>query len=119
MAEEELNNNIIIDSGSSIEIYINPHLVMNIKRSNHEIHLYINMGYKTNQMQGMVPDYVKVCYVDKAIENIFSLTNLVKKYRVTYDSHQYDAFAVHTNRGIIKFSKNKKCYMYSRLHILK
>ena len=66
MALEELNNNIIIDSGSSIELYINPHLVMNIKRSNHVIHLSTNMGYKTDQMQGMVTGYVKVCYVDKA-----------------------------------------------------
>ena len=56
----------------------------------------------------MVPDYGKVWYDYKVIANIFSLTNLVKKYRVTYDSHKDDAFTVHTNRGIIKFKRNKQ-----------
>ena len=40
--------------------------------------------------------------------NIFSLANLVKKYTVAYDSHQDDAFTVHTNRGIIKFRRNEQ-----------
>ena len=59
------------------------------------------------QMQATVPDYSKVWHENKYIANIFSLTNLVKKYRVTYDSHQDDSFTVHTNRGIIKFRRNK------------
>ena len=59
-------------------------------------------------MQAMVLDYDKMWYDDKSIENIFSLTNLVKKYRVTYDSQQDDDFTVHTNIGIIKFIINKK-----------
>ena len=59
-------------------------------------------------MKAMVPYYGKVCYYDKAIEDILSLANLVKKYRVTYESHQYDAFTVHTKRYIIKFRRNKQ-----------
>ena len=59
-------------------------------------------------MQEIVPDYVKVRYEDRDIANIFSLTNLVKKKGVTYESHQYDAFSIHTNRGIIKLSRNKQ-----------
>ena len=59
-------------------------------------------------MNTMVPDYGKVWYDDNLIANIFSLTNLVKKYRFTYDSHQDDAFAVHANRGIIKLRRNKQ-----------
>ena len=65
-------------------------------------------------MQAMVPDYGKVWYDDKAIANIFSLKNLVNKYRVTYDSHQDDVLSVYTNIGIIKFSRNKRaiCLQY-------
>ena len=59
-------------------------------------------------MQEMVPDYGKLCYDDKSVANILSLPNLVNKYRVTYDSHQNDAFTVHTNRGITKFRRNKQ-----------
>ena len=56
----------------------------------------------------MVPDYGKLWYDDKAIANISALTNLVMKYRVTYESHQYNDFDVHTNIGIIKFMRNKQ-----------
>ena len=34
MAEEDLNNDIILDSGSSIDIFSNPHSVMNINKIN-------------------------------------------------------------------------------------
>ena len=59
-------------------------------------------------MYVMVPKYGKVWYDDKSIENILSLTNLVKKYRVTYDSQGDNNFNVNTNRGIIKFIRNKR-----------
>ena len=59
-------------------------------------------------MQAMVSDYGKLWYEDKDIANIFSLTNLVNKYRVTYDSHQDDDFTVHASRGISKFRRNKQ-----------
>ena len=56
----------------------------------------------------MVPDYGKVWYDNKDMENIFSLTNLVKKEIFTYDPHQDDTSTVHTNIGIIKFRRNKQ-----------
>ena len=63
----------------------------------------------------MIPDYGKVWYDDKSIANIFSLTNLVKKYRVSYESHQDDAFTVHTNIGIINSRRNKQGLYFFRL----
>ena len=72
------------------------------------IHLSTNVGYKINQIQAMVPDYDKVCYDDKDIEIILSPTNLVKKYRVTYDSHQDDAFTIYTIIRTIKFRRKKQ-----------
>ena len=86
----------------------NPHLVTDIKISNKVLYLSTNVGPKTNQIQEMVPKYGKVWYVDMDIANIFSLTNLFKKYRVAYDSHQYYAFDIHTNIGIIKYRRNKQ-----------
>ena len=72
------------------------------------IHLSTNLGPKINQIQAMIPDYGRVCYFDNTTENIFSLANLVKKYRVAYDSHKYDVFTAHTNRGKIKSRRNKQ-----------
>ena len=108
MTEEDPKNKIILDSGSSIDIFRNTQLLLDIKRSNQVIHLYNNVVSKTNQMQVLVPYYVKVWYSDEAIENILSLTNLVKKYRVTYDSHQDDDFNVQTNIRIINFKRDKQ-----------
>ena len=48
MAEEYLKNNVILDSGSSIDIFSNHQLVTDIKRSNQIFHLSTNVGYKTN-----------------------------------------------------------------------
>ena len=72
------------------------------------IQLSTNVVSKINKIQEILPDYGKMWYDDKAVANIFSLTNLVNKYRVAYESHQEDAFSVRTNKGIIKFSRNKQ-----------
>ena len=74
---------------------------MNINRINQVIHLYTNVGYKTNQMQTMFPDYGKLWYADKDISNIFLLNNFVNEYRGIYDSHQDDDSTIHTNIGVI------------------
>ena len=65
----------------------------------------------------MVLEYGKVCYDDKGVANIFSLTNLVNKYRLTYNSYKYDDFTAHANIGIIKFRRNRQgiyAHMYYR-----
>ena len=114
--EEELKNNIILESGFSIYIFINPQLVTNINRRNQVIHISTNVGSKINQMQVMFPDYGKVWYVYNAIANIISLTNLVNKYRLTYESHQ-DFFSVKSNIGIIEFRRNKQgMYIFNLIY---
>ena len=116
MAEDDLKNKITLAIGYSIDIYSNSQLFTYIKRSNQVLHIYTNLGSKINQMQLVVPDYSKVWYDDKAIANIFSPTNLVNKYIVTYDSHQDDTFTVNNNRGIIKSRKIKRD-IYLQAHI--
>ena len=110
-AEKYLKNTIVIDSGSSINLFKNSKLVTDIKRIDQVFHISKNVLYKINQMKEMILDYGKVWYDDKAIANIFSFTNFINKYRVIYDSHKDDAFVVHTNRGIIK-SRRKKQGIY-------
>ena len=59
-------------------------------------------------MNVILPDYSKLWYYDKEISNISSLTNLFKKYRFTYDSHQDYNLIVHANIGIINLRRNKQ-----------
>ena len=50
MVEEKLKNNIILDSGSSIDLFKNPWLVTYTNRSNQVLHLSTNAGPKINQI---------------------------------------------------------------------
>ena len=97
----------MLDSGSSIDIFINNKIVTYIKRINQVLHLYTNVVSKINQIQEMVSEYGKVWYDDKDRANIFSFENLFKKYRVTKNSHKDYFFTVHTKIGIIKFERNE------------
>jgi hypothetical protein len=49
-----------------------------------------------------------VWYDKTAIPNIFGLSKLKKKHRVTYDSEKEDAFIVHMNKDTLKFECNPK-----------
>ena len=55
-----------------------------------------------------MPDYGEVWYDKDAIANIFALSNLVTKYRVTFDSDKENAFNVYTKQGNMKFSTNEQ-----------
>ena len=72
------------------------------------LHLYTNVISKINKIQVILPYYGKERYYYKAIANILSFTNLLNKYRVVYDSHQYYLFDFHTNIWIIKLRRNKQ-----------
>ena len=61
-----------------------------------------------------VPGFGQVWYNEKAIANIFGLSDLKKKHRVTYDSTKEDAFLVQVNGGkILKFEGTEDgLYLY-------
>ena len=61
-----------------------------------------------------VPEYGEVWYDKNAITNVFSLANMTKHHRVTFDSAKQNAFIVHTERGPMKFSITaNNLYAYS------
>ncbi len=45
-------------------------------------------------------------YIPEGIANIFSMNELEKRYRITYDSWQ-DYYAVHTKNGEVRFYKDE------------
>ena len=96
------------DSGSAIDLFSNPKLVTNIRKSKQALFLPTNVGSKINKTQAKVPDYRTVWFDKDAIANIFALTNLIKKYRVTFDSNQEGAFLVYTLTGLMRFLGNKQ-----------
>ena len=100
---EEMRDYIILDNGSSVDLFTNEKFVENIHKSKNKLILATNAGTKTNYTKASVPDYGEVWFDKDAIANIFSFKNMKDKYRITYDSDKEDAFLVYSNNGVIKF----------------
>ena len=96
-----MKNNILLDSGSTLSIFGNPDLVQGIKTSKTMLEMATNGGTTMSNKVAQVPGFGQVWFNENAIANIFGLSDLKKKYRVTYDSSKEDAFLVHENGKII------------------
>ena len=68
-----MKNWIILDLGSTVNLFSNPDLVEEINKVDKEMHLASNAGVKTNNQKAEVPQYGEVWYYEEAITNIFSL----------------------------------------------
>ena len=110
--EDLMKNSIILDNGSTVDLFSNPELVHGIHQSEQIMELHTNAGSKINNRKATVPGYGKVWYDDQAIANIFGLGNMIKKHRVTFDSKKENAFLVHKKDGIIKFKASPEGLYY-------
>jgi hypothetical protein len=65
----------------------------------------------TNQ-KATVPNYGEVWYNPNTVTNIFILSEMEKKHRITYDSTKEKAFTVHLPNKEVRFIKrsNGLCY---------
>jgi hypothetical protein len=97
-----------LDNGLTLSLFGNPNLVTNIRESKTILELATNAGTRTTKKIANVPGYGMVWYDKTAIANIFGLSELKKKHRVTYDSEKEDAFIVHMNNNTLKFECNPK-----------
>ena len=92
-------NSIILDNGSTLSLFANPKMVENIRESGTTLELATNAGTIMTNKIADVPGYGTVWYNENAIANIFGLSDLKKKHRITYDSEKEDAFIVHMGQG--------------------
>jgi hypothetical protein len=83
-------------------------MVTNIRESKTTLELATNAGTRTTKKIANVPGYGMVWYDKTAIANIFGLSKLEKKHRVTYDSEKELAFIVHMSNNTLKFECNPK-----------
>jgi hypothetical protein len=89
-------DSILLDNGSTLSLSGNPKMVTNIRESKTTLELATNAGTRTTKQIAGVPGYGTVWYDKTAIANIFGLSKLKKKHRVTYNSEKEDAFILHS-----------------------
>jgi hypothetical protein len=84
-------------------------MVTNIRESKTTLELATNAGPKTTKQEvADIPGFSTVWYNKTAKANIFGLSDLKKKHKITFDSEKEDAFIVHTDDGNMKFKCNPK-----------
>ena len=86
---------ILLDSQSTMDLICNKGLVEKTFKSRSRMKLRSNGGSMMVTHKASLPGYHnKVWYSDRAITNIIALSNIIKQYRVTYDSDDL-MFVVH------------------------
>jgi hypothetical protein len=96
--ELDLKNVILLDSQSTMDLFCNPKFVDNIKKSNKKMRLKSNGGTMMVSHKATMKGYKSDVWFSKdAITNIIALSNLIKQYRVTYDSED-QMFVVHREK---------------------
>ena len=93
-----------MDNQSTIDIFSNPNFLTNIRKENVQMQVRSTGGGLTTRICGDFSNYSRVWFSKRGMVNILSFQNVVKKFRVTYDSNTEDAFIVHTSiRKKLKF----------------
>jgi hypothetical protein len=91
----DLNDVILLDSQSTMDLFCNAALVSKISKSRSNMRLKSNGGTMVVTRKATMQGYNKtVWFSTRAITNIIALQNLIYQYRVTYDSDDL-MFVVH------------------------
>jgi len=123
-SEMDLSNEILLDSCTTHNIMCNRRFLQGIKTTKKELNMSGNGGKlritKVGIIAGLYPDGDEpaTAWFDKrCITNLLSFKELVKKYRITYDSDVCTSFTVHRSEyGLVHL--HFKMHL-SGLHIMK
>jgi Reverse transcriptase (RNA-dependent DNA polymerase) len=96
------NTWILLDNGSTIDVFVNPKLLTNIRDSDRTMSIRCNAGVSVASQLGDLDGYGTVWYNPNGIANILSLARVQEKYRVTYDSEQGGEFIVQKQDGSMR-----------------
>lgn len=90
-----LDDWIILDTGSTVDIFQNWSLLTNIRTVNKSMTIKCNTGCHTTNQMGTLQGYGSMWLSEHAISNILSFSNVKEKYPVSYSSINGNQFTVH------------------------
>jgi len=82
-----IREKMLLDNGLLMSLFQNRKLVTGIMKSTQKLEMATNAGVQMCDMKAHVPGFGEVGYNEEAIMNIFSLPDMIKQYRVTFDLH--------------------------------
>lgn len=92
----QLRDVVLLDNQSTCDIWCDESQVEKIRTSSTKMRIASNGGSLLVNQKAKVPGYRQAVWFSKnALTNILSLKNLIKQYRVTYDSEKATEFVVH------------------------
>jgi len=87
-------NWILLNTGSSIEVFSNPNLLEVIYKSRESNKIHCNAGVIRVKHKRMLPKYGEVWYNKKGVSNILSMPSVTQKFPIVYDSMEGENFIV-------------------------
>eukprot|EP00957_Ditylum_brightwellii_P142929 10890079-Ditylum_brightwellii.AAC.1 len=99
---------ILLDSQSTINVFCNADLLLNIRRSRYALDIYSTAGKSTTDLIGNLPSFGTVWLYPDGIANILSLAKVAEKLPVTFDSSDGQGFVVHKSNGSVRSLKKSR-----------
>ena len=92
---------ILLDNQSTVDVFYNPDLLMDIRTGSDSMSIHCNAGVTTTNLIGELSGYGTVWFHPDGIANILSLARIKDEqgYRVTYDSNNGNRFVIHKSDG--------------------
>ena len=107
------NNRAYLDGCSTVTAFKSDKNLKGIKTVRNGIKINCNAGAVTTNEMGSFGQ-LNVWYIPNRIANRFSMHELEKHYRITYESWE-GFYQVHTPRGTVKFNKDEQGLPYTDL----
>jgi hypothetical protein len=105
---------ILLDNQSTVDVFYNGDLLMNIREGKGHLDIHCNAGVATTNLVGDLAGYGTVWYHPGGIANILSLSRMKARegFRITYDSDNGNQFIVTKPDGAVRVFKQSERGLY-------